>query len=116
VVFNSLGREEIFKIIDNALAALMKRLSTMNFTLTLSDEAKEFVAEKGYDPQFGARPLHRAIQKYIEDPLAEFILNENPPEQTAMQASLNEAKDGLVITLADKKKSKESDKLDKLSA
>ena len=56
-----------------------------------------FVAEKGYDPQFGARPLHRAIQKYIEDPLAEFILNESPAEDSHLQATLNEAKDGLVI-------------------
>lgn len=109
VVFNSLGREEIFSIIDNALASLMKRLNTLNFLLTLSDEAKDFVAEKGYDPMFGARPLHRAIQKYVEDPLAEFILSENPPEGAAMTAKMNEAKDGLVINYAEKKKGKESD-------
>jgi len=97
VIFNSLGKEEIFRIIDNALNGLMNRLQTMKLMLTLSDEAKEFVAEKGYDPQFGARPLHRAIQKYIEDPLAEFILNESPAEDSHLQATLNEAKDGLVI-------------------
>ena len=97
MVFNSLGREEIFKIIDNALEGLMKRLNNMKFTLSLTEEAKDFVAEKGYDPQFGARPLHRAIQKYIEDPLAEFILSENPGEGSALTATLNEAKDGLVI-------------------
>jgi ATP-dependent Clp protease ATP-binding subunit ClpC len=97
VIFNSLGKEEIFKIIDNALNGLMNRLQTMKLTLTLSNEAKEFVAEKGYDPQFGARPLHRAIQKYIEDPLAEFILSESPAEDSHLQATLNEAKDGLVI-------------------
>jgi ATP-dependent Clp protease ATP-binding subunit ClpC len=97
MVFNSLGRKEIFKIIDNALAGLMKRLNNMKFTLSLTEEAKDFVAEKGYDPQFGARPLHRAIQKYIEDPLAEFILNENPGEGAALSATLNEAKDGIVV-------------------
>jgi ATP-dependent Clp protease ATP-binding subunit ClpC len=102
MVFNSLGREEIFKIIDNALEGLMKRLNNMKFTLSLTDEAKEFVAEKGYDPQFGARPLHRAIQKYVEDPLAEFILSENPEEGAAMTAVLNEAKDGLVIAREEK--------------
>jgi ATP-dependent Clp protease ATP-binding subunit ClpC len=106
MVFNALGREEIFKIIDNALAGLMTRLATMKFTLALSAEAKEFVAEKGYDPQFGARPLHRAIQKYIEDPLAEFILNEGPAEGASMQAAMNAEKDGLVITFAEKKKAK----------
>ncbi len=98
MVFNALGRDEIFKIIDNVLEGLMKRLSNMKFTLTLGEDAKEFVAEKGYDPQFGARPLHRALQKYVEDPLAEFILSENPGEGSALVATLNEAKDGLVIT------------------
>ncbi len=97
VVFNSLGKEEIHKIIDITLADLMRRLSTLNFKLTLSEAAKDFVADKGFDPQFGARPLHRAIQKYIEDPLAEFILGEAPGEGAEMEADLNEAKDGLVI-------------------
>jgi ATP-dependent Clp protease ATP-binding subunit ClpC len=104
MVFNSLGKPEIFKIIDNALAGLAKRLNNMKFELTLSEEAKDFVAEKGYDPQFGARPLHRAIQKYVEDPLAEFILNENPAEGAALMATLNEAKDGVVIAYANETK------------
>jgi ATP-dependent Clp protease ATP-binding subunit ClpC len=106
MVFNSLGKEEIFKIIDNALASLMLRLQNMKFTLTLQEDAKEFVADKGYDPQFGARPLHRAIQKYVEDPLAEFILNENPAENAALIATMNEAKDGLVISYDGKGKRK----------
>lgn len=111
VVFNALGREEIFKIIDNALGGLMKRLNNLKIALTLSDDAKEFVAEKGYDPQFGARPLHRAIQKYIEDPLAEFILSENPGEGAALQATLNEDKSGLVISFeaTEKKKAKQKE-------
>ncbi len=110
IVFNALGREEIFKIIDNALGGLMKRLDNLKIALALSDEAKEFVAEKGYDPQFGARPLHRAIQKYIEDPLAEFILSENPAEGAALQATLNEDKSGLIIAFeAEKKKTKQKE-------
>ena len=104
MVFNSLGKPEIFKIIDNALASLTLRLNNMKFTLALSEEGKEFVAEKGYDPQFGARPLHRAIQKYVEDPLAEFILGENPAEGSALKATLNEAKDGLIIAYAEEPK------------
>jgi ATP-dependent Clp protease ATP-binding subunit ClpC len=104
MVFNALGRPEIFKIIDNALAGLMKRLNNMKFALTLNEEAKDFVADKGYDPQFGARPLHRAIQKYVEDPLAEFILSENPAEGAQLVASLNEAKDGLVVAFATEEK------------
>lgn len=100
VVFNSLGQEEIFRIIDITLRDLEKRLTGMGYQLQLSDAAKKFVAEKGFDPQFGARPLHRAIQKYIEDPLAEFILGNNPAEGTVMEAQLNEAGDGLDIMLA----------------
>ncbi len=97
VIFNSLGQEEIFRIIDIALADLYKRLTGLEFSLALDDAAKKFVAEKGFDPQFGARPLHRAIQKYIEDPLAEFILNNNPESGTSLLAKLNEAGDGLEI-------------------
>lgn len=99
VIFNGLEKEQIFQIIDITLKSLYKRLDTMGFKLVLSNEAKDFVAERGYDPQFGARPLNRAIQKYIEDPLAEFILNENPSEGTILEAVLNEDKDGLKITL-----------------
>ncbi|MEM9888503.1 MAG: AAA family ATPase, partial [Bacteroidota bacterium] len=100
VIFNSLGREEIFKIIDIALKDLYKRLGTMEYSMQLSDDAKDFVAEKGFDPQFGARPLNRAIQKYIEDPLAEFILNENPSEGSVFEAVLNEDESNLEIKLA----------------
>ena len=100
VIFNSLDQDHIFQIIDISLKDLYKRLEGMGYGLTLSDEAKKFVAEKGFDPQFGARPLHRAIQKYLEDPLAEFILNENPSEGSAFQAVMNEAADGIDITLS----------------
>lgn len=97
VVFNSLGQEEIFQIIDITLRDLEKRLTGMGYQLLLTDAAKKFVAEKGFDPQFGARPLHRAIQKYVEDPLAEFILNNSPSEGAVMEAILNEEGDGLII-------------------
>lgn len=97
VVFNSLGKEEIHEIIDISLSDLFKRLEGMEFKLTLSQEAKDFVAEKGFDPQFGARPLNRAIQKHIEDPLAEFILNERPAEGSELQALLDEENNKIVI-------------------
>ena len=108
VIFNSLGKEEIFKIIDISLQDLHRRLAEMGYKLSLSDEAKEFVAEKGFDPQFGARPLNRAVQKYIEDPLAEYILGNNPAEGTAFQANLNNEKDGLEISIAKEVKAEES--------
>ena len=98
VIFNSLDREHIHKIIDITLTDLYKRMATMGFILQLTTEAKDFVAEKGFDPQFGARPLHRAIQKYIEDPLAEFILNESPVEGSHLVANLNKETQELVIS------------------
>src|SRR5215471_890997 len=74
IIFNALNKDNIFEIIDILMKGVMKRLSNLGFTLELTPEAKDFIAEKGYDAQFGARPLHRAIQKYLEDPLAEEIL------------------------------------------
>ncbi len=100
VIFNALGQDEIFSIIDLALADLYNRLNGLNFNLILTESAKKFVADKGFDPQFGARPLHRAIQKYIEDPLAEFILNENPQEGAHLEASLKENGEDIEIRLA----------------
>ena len=102
VIFNSLDQDDIFKIIDITLKDLHKRLDGMGYKLTLTKEAKKFVAEKGFDPQFGARPLHRAIQKYLEDPLAEFILGENPVEGSIFEAVMNKEKDGLNIKLSKK--------------
>ncbi|NNE25771.1 MAG: ATP-dependent Clp protease ATP-binding subunit [Saprospiraceae bacterium] len=97
VIFNSLEQEHIFRIIEISLKDLYTRLENMGFKLTLSAAAKKFVAEKGFDPQFGARPLNRAIQRYIEDPLAEFILNENPKEGAILKAVISKNKESLEI-------------------
>ena len=75
VIFNSLTKDHIFSIIDILMKGVTKRLTNLGFSLELTLGAKNFLADKGYDSQFGARPLHRAIQKYLEDPLAEQILN-----------------------------------------
>ncbi|MCZ4245700.1 ATP-dependent Clp protease ATP-binding subunit [Pedobacter punctiformis] len=74
VVFNSLGKEEIFKIIDIELKALFGRVHNLGYEIALTENAKDYIAEKGFDSNFGARPLKRAIQKYLEDPIAEEIL------------------------------------------
>jgi ATP-dependent Clp protease ATP-binding subunit ClpC len=74
IVFNSLERKDIHLIIDISLNKLLARITSIGYTLEISAAAKDFLAEKGYDQQFGARPLNRAIQKYVEDPLAEEIL------------------------------------------
>jgi ATP-dependent Clp protease ATP-binding subunit ClpC len=105
VVFNSLGKEEIHKIIDIVLAGVYARLDKLGYNIELTSAAKDFLSEKGYDPQFGARPLHRAIQKYVEDPLAEEILNTNINEGDTIMADIDpENKDKLKFEIKKKKK------------
>jgi len=74
IVFNPLEKEHIDLIIEIELNKLYARISELGYKLTLSDRAKAFIADKGFDKQFGARPLKRAIQKYVEDTLAEEII------------------------------------------
>ncbi len=99
IIFNSLTKEHIFEIIDILMKGVMKRLTNLGFSLELTEEAKSFIADKGYDQQFGARPLHRAIQKYLEDPLAEEILNMNVKAGDVLQADLDKENGKLVFTL-----------------
>ncbi|HEX2532847.1 MAG TPA: ATP-dependent Clp protease ATP-binding subunit, partial [Chitinophagaceae bacterium] len=99
IIFNSLSKENIFEIIDILMKGVMKRLANLGFHLTLTEEAKEFIAEKGYDQQFGARPLHRAIQKYLEDPLAEEILNMQVKAGDVLEAGLDKEAGKLYFTL-----------------
>jgi ATP-dependent Clp protease ATP-binding subunit ClpC len=106
VIFNSLGKEDIMKIIEISLSDLMKRLKNLDINLSLSDSVKTFVADKGYDPNFGARPLNRAIQKYLEDPLAEFILSENPEAGSQLIANLDAENENIFITFAEQTESK----------
>ena len=89
VIFNSLSEENIFSIIDILMKGVTKRLDNLGLKLELTEEAKKFISEKGYDSQFGARPLHRAIQKYLEDPLAEEILNMHVKSGDVLIASLD---------------------------
>ncbi len=90
IIFNSLEQQHINQIIDIIMKDVLKRLNSLGFSLTLTETAKLFIAEKGYDQQFGARPLHRAIQKYLEDPLAEEILNQQIKEGDHVTADYNE--------------------------
>ena len=75
ILFNALTKDDICKIIDIELDDLFKRIEQVGYKLNISDEAKMFVADQGYDPQYGARPLKRAIQKYLEDLIAETIIS-----------------------------------------
>ena len=103
VIFNSLAKEDITKIIDLELSKLYKRLEKLNYHVELTQEAKEFIAEKGWDKDFGARPLKRAIQKYIEDLLAEMLVNKQLAEGETVILNVNEAKDGLAQKTVKKK-------------
>lgn len=105
IIFNSLSKENIFSIIDILMKNVMKRLNNLGFSLELTKEAKDFIADKGYDSQFGARPLHRAIQKYLEDPLAEEILNMNIKQGDVLEASFDKDNQKIVFTM----KSRESE-------
>ena len=102
VIFNSLSRDNIFQIIDILMKGVMKRLSNLGFSLELTEDAKAFLAEKGYDQQFGARPLHRAIQKYLEDPLAEEILNLNVKAGDLLVADLDKENNKLKFSFRQK--------------
>ena len=104
VIFNSLKREHIHKIIDLELAHLYKRISDLGYELKLTDDAKDFLVDKGYDEKFGARPLKRAIQKFIEDPMAEEIINQHVEEGDKLAVSMNKEKNDLQIKVAKAKK------------
>ncbi|MBP7172458.1 MAG: ATP-dependent Clp protease ATP-binding subunit [Cloacibacterium sp.] len=95
IFFNALQKEDIRKIIDLELNKLYTRLEKLNYQVELTDDAKDFIAEKGWDKDFGARPLKRAIQKYIEDLLAEMLVNKQMTEGDKIVLELNETKDGL---------------------
>jgi ATP-dependent Clp protease ATP-binding subunit ClpC len=109
IMFNPLTKEDIHKIIDIELANLFKRVENLGFKIKLSDEAKDFIADRGFDPSFGARPLKRAIQKYLEDPMAEEIIKSKLSEGDVVEVSLNADKTEIVVNTqkAKKKKTKE---------
>ena len=106
VVFNALTKDNIYVIIDIIMKNVLGRLVNLGIHLKLTEAAKEFIADKGYDVQFGARPLHRAIQKYIEDPLAEEILNAHIKIEDVLIGDINADKSGLTFTLQKKDKEK----------
>ncbi len=108
MIFNSLSKDHIFRIIDILMKGVSLRLKNLGFAMELTEEAKEFITDKGYDAQFGARPLHRAIQKYLEDPLAEEILSMHIKEGDVLIADLD--KENQKIKFSFKEKSKKSAK------
>ncbi len=108
ILFNSLKNKDIHKIIDIELKALYGRINEIGYQLELDDEAKSFIADKGYDVQFGARPLKRAIQKYLEDLLAEEIINAHLQEGDTIKISLDEESASLKVKIFKPKAPKKS--------
>jgi len=97
IVFNSLGKDEIFKIIDIELKTLFNRIESLGYNIKLTDTAKEYIADKGFDSNFGARPLKRAIQKYLEDPVAEEILKGELVEGSILEVDYDKEKDEVQV-------------------
>jgi ATP-dependent Clp protease ATP-binding subunit ClpC len=97
VIFNALDREDIHKIIDIELKGLFNRVLALGFSIQLTKEAKDFIAERGFDIQFGARPLKRAIQKYLEDPMAEVIIKTDLQPGDSIDVDLDKEKDEIIM-------------------
>lgn len=112
LIFNSLSKDDIFSIIDIELKGLYERVKNLGYKLKISSAAKDFIAEKGYDTRFGARPLKRAIQKYLEDRMAEVIIDAMVKEGDSISVGLDKAKQEINIKIlgSRKKKLKKKDK------
>jgi ATP-dependent Clp protease ATP-binding subunit ClpC len=109
IVFNTLEKEDIFKIINIELNKLLARITKLGYDLKLTDRARDFIAEKGTDKQYGARPLKRAIQKYVEDPLAEEIVNTNLEEEDEILMDLDESGEKLSVRINKKERSADNE-------
>ena len=103
VMFNSLTKEDINKIIDIELRGLYDRVRSLGYQLKISSGARDFIAERGFDANFGARPLKRAIQKYLEDPMAEVMIKASPAAGDLVNVGFNEAKQEIKIKIHKKK-------------
>ena len=102
ITFNQLDRESVGRIVGIELSQLIKRLEGMNYTLSVTDTAREFLADKGYSREYGARPLKRAIQTYVEDKLAEVMIDGDCPEGSLLTVDTNPEKTDLTVTVGTK--------------
>ena len=109
VIFNSLDKKDILKIIDIELEKLFERINSLGYKVQLTKKAKEYVAEKGFDEKYGARPLNRAIQKYIEDPLAEKIIQKEVKEGDIIKIDFDKKNEKIMVILEDVKTKSKKD-------
>ena len=110
IIFNSLSKENIHQIIDIELSKLYLRIDELGYKIKLSKKAKDFLAVKGYDKKYGARPLKRTIQKHVEDLIASEILNSMINEGDTINIDYSTGKEELNIKIQNKKESKTSKK------
>ncbi len=114
VIFNSLSKDDILKIIDIELEKLFGRINNLGYQIQLTTKAKNYIADKGFDEKYGARPLNRAIQKYIEDPLAEEIIQKSIKEGDVIKLDYKIKEDQISVSVVSpKKKTTENKKEDK---
>ena len=106
IIFNSLTKDDIRQIIKNPLSQLENRIKELGFCMEVSEEAKEYLVEKGYDPKFGARPLNRAIQKYLEDKIAEELLKSDLQTNDKFTVDVDKELDELIIHIVSSDESK----------
>jgi len=102
VIFNALEPKDIRLIVDIELVKLIERVQKLSYEISITDSAKDFIAEKGYDSKFGARPLNRAIQKHVEDLIAENVVNNTLKEQDQIIIDKNEKEDALKLEVTRK--------------
>ena len=104
IYFKDLGKEEILQIVDLELTKTLRRATEIGYDLTVTDELKQHLVEVGYDPQFGARPLKRAIQRWIDDYVTEFILENSPKEGAKLSITYDSDSEESVVSLARKRR------------
>jgi ATP-dependent Clp protease ATP-binding subunit ClpC len=104
VMFNSLDKEDISKIINIELEKLTDRVEKMEFELEISQSAIDYIASQGFDPDYGARPLKRAIQRHVEDVLTEEIIQQNPTKGSKLSLDYNTEDDKMIVKIVKKKR------------
>jgi ATP-dependent Clp protease ATP-binding subunit ClpC len=107
IMFNSLGKEEINKIIDLELKGLFDRVQSLGYQLKIAPAARDYIAERGFDANYGARPLKRAIQKYLEDPMAEVLIKAGKSDGDIINVGFNSVKSEIKIKIQKKKESED---------
>jgi ATP-dependent Clp protease ATP-binding subunit ClpC len=106
IVFHKLAKEEIKQVVDMMLKRLREQMAVHDTTIELTEEAKDLLVEKGYDPTMGARPLRRAIQRFIEDPLADFVLGRSLSPGSIIRVDRKEDEEEISIELVEGEREK----------